>query len=122
MLGHAFSFYALMFIAVRRAACRRHISASWYNLVLHNIIFGNPRRSSSLPRPVSAPIPLLELGNGTDSIVMFVSSTSLVEIEPHVVPSFYGVVSPETGLGWIDTMCTDCAGGDHSPGGGVGLP
>ena len=90
--------------AVRRAARRKHMTALWYDMKLHDIIFGKTRRSSSLPRPDSAPIPLVELGNGTDTIVMTVSSPSHVEVEPHVFPSFYGVVSPETGLGWIDTM------------------
>ena len=38
------------------------------------------------------------LGNGTDTIVMNVSSPSHVEVEPNVFPSISGVVLPETGL------------------------
>ena len=51
-----------------------------------------------MPRYDSAPIPLVDLGNGTVTIIMTVSSPSHVEVEPHVFPSFSGVVSPETGL------------------------
>ena len=83
--------------AVRRAARRKQISALWYDLKLHDMIFGRARRASSLPRPVSAPIPLVELGAGTDSVVLTVSSPSHVEVEPHVFPSFSEIVS-ETGL------------------------
>ena len=74
--------------AVRRAARRKQLSASWYDVDLCDSIFGKTRRSSSLPRSDPAPIPLVELGGGQDTIVMTVSSPSHVEVEPNVFPSF----------------------------------
>ena len=41
--------------AVRRAARRKQITALWYDMILHDIIFGRARLSSSLPRHDSAP-------------------------------------------------------------------
>ena len=116
--------------AVRRTARRKHISASWYDMNLHDIIFGNTRRSSSLPRSDSAPIPLVELGDGTDTVVMTVSSPSHVGVDHNVFPSFSdpqlgasggtsspaGVVSPGTGL---SDSGSDFPGFEPTPGADV---
>ena len=98
--------------AVRRAARRKKLSASWFDVDLHDSIFGKTRRSASLPRSDPASVPLVELGGGQDPIVMTVSSPSHVGVGPNMYPSFSvpqsggsggpsspsGVVSPEIGL------------------------
>ena len=61
---------------------------SVHDMTLRDIIFGNEGRSSGLPRYASAPIPLVNLGDGAVTVLMTVSSPSHVGVVLNVFPSF----------------------------------